>query len=78
MENEVNSLKKNDTWEIIDQPTRKSPITAKWIYKIKRDAQGEIAKLKARLVARGFQQIEGIDFLEISHLLYNGQQYEPY
>ena len=41
---------------------RKSPITSRWVYKHKKDQLGETIKYKARLVARGFQQIFGIDF----------------
>ena len=61
----VNSIIKNNTWDIIDWPTDRKPITAKWLFKIKKDAQGRISKLKARLVARGFQQQEGIDYNDI-------------
>lgn len=49
----------------MDRPIYKTPITAKWIYKIKKDPTGNVAKLKARIVARGFQQTEGVTFSEI-------------
>ena len=61
----VNSIIKNNTWDIIDRPTNRTPITAKWLFKVKKDAQGKINKLKARLVAKGFQQQEGIDYNDI-------------
>ena len=61
----MNSIIKNNTWDIIDRPTNRKPITAKWLFKIKKDAQGRINKLKARLVARGSQQQEGIDYNDI-------------
>lgn len=45
--------------------TRENPITAKWIFKLKKDSDGKIAKLKAMIVARDFQQTEGVDFVDI-------------
>ena len=65
----MNSIIKNNTWDIIDRPTNRIPITAKWLFKIKKDAQRKINKLKARLVARGFQQQEGIDYNDIFALV---------
>jgi hypothetical protein len=41
------------------------PIIAKWIFKAKKGPLGEIIKLKVRVVARGFQQKEGIDYIDI-------------
>ena len=55
MEQEINAILKNNIWEIVDRPAKKSPITAKWIYKLKKDSSGNISKLKARIVTRGFQ-----------------------
>jgi len=55
----------NGTWELVDPPVGCRPIGLKWVYKVKRDERGAIAKYKARLVARGFVQREGIDFEEV-------------
>ena len=55
---------KNDVWEIVLRPERKSVVTSKWIYKIKHVANGSIEKHKARFVAQGFSQNEGIDYEE--------------
>ena len=60
---ESNSILKNATWEVIDRPLNKKPITAKWLFKLKRS--GDTHKFKARIVARGFQQRAGIDYHEV-------------
>ena len=52
---------KNDVWDIVPKPENKSSVSSKWIYKIKHDVDGSIEKYKARFVARGFSQKEGID-----------------
>lgn len=62
---ELSALKKNNTWEIVPKSRDMKEITAKWIFKIKYDATGNIERYKARLVARGFTQIQGVDFNEI-------------
>ena len=53
MKEELRAIEKNKTWELVER-TNKKPIDVKWIYKVKRRPNGEIAKYKARLVARGF------------------------
>ena len=55
---------KNDVWDVIPILEGKSVVTSKWIYKIKHTAFGRIEKYKARFVARGFSQKEGIDYEE--------------
>ena len=55
---------KNDVWEIVPRPKGKSVVSSKWIFKIKHVADGSIEKYKARFVARGFSQKEGIDYEE--------------
>lgn len=45
-------------------PPNRKPITSKWVFKIKTKANGTLDKYKARLVARGFTQIQGIDYME--------------
>jgi hypothetical protein len=51
---------KNDVWEIVLKPERKSIVTSKWIYKIKHVADASIKKYKARFMVRGFSQKEGV------------------
>jgi hypothetical protein len=65
MQAEIDSVKRNQTWELADLPQGHRAITLKWVYKLKRNEAGEIIKHKARLVARGFVQQEGIDFDEV-------------
>jgi hypothetical protein len=65
MQEEINSVEQNQTWELADLPQGHRAITLKWIYKLKRNEAGEIVKHKARLVVRGFVQQEGIDFDEV-------------
>ncbi|GBN28794.1 Retrovirus-related Pol polyprotein from transposon TNT 1-94 [Araneus ventricosus] len=55
---------KNKTWEILDEPKNKNIIKCKWVFKIKHNSKGEIERYKTRLVAKGFSQIEGIDYNE--------------
>jgi hypothetical protein len=62
---EIDSVKRNQTWELADLPQGHRAITLKWVYKLKRNEAGEIVKHKARLVAREFMQQEGIDFDEV-------------
>ncbi|GJR77832.1 ribonuclease H-like domain-containing protein [Tanacetum coccineum] len=64
MNQEIDALLKNDTWELVDLPEGRKTIGSKWIYKIKFRSSGEIDRYKARLVAQGFGQKEGIDYEE--------------
>ncbi|BBH09623.1 ADP glucose pyrophosphorylase large subunit 1 [Prunus dulcis] len=65
MDQEIDSIKKNDTWELVDLPQGKKPIGVKWVYKTKLNAQGEVEKYKAHLVAKGYKQNYGIDYNEV-------------
>jgi hypothetical protein len=55
---------KNDVWDIVSRSEEKFVVTSKWIYKIKHTADGSIEKYKARFVAQGFSQKEGVDYEE--------------
>ncbi|KAE8723501.1 hypothetical protein F3Y22_tig00012370pilonHSYRG00100 [Hibiscus syriacus] len=65
MEEEISSIRKNETWKLVPLPDSHKPIGLKWVYKLKNDTQGRIVKHKARLVAKGYVQRQGIDFDEV-------------
>ena len=64
MQEEYDTLISNQTWELTPLPHGKNLVSCKWLYKTKLNANNEISKFKARLVARGFSQIEGLDYNE--------------
>nr|GEV19075.1 hypothetical protein [Tanacetum cinerariifolium] len=64
MQEELNEFERLEVWELVSRPDKVMVITLKWIYKVKLDKLGGILKNKARLVARGYRQEEGIDFEE--------------
>nr|GEV96456.1 copia protein [Tanacetum cinerariifolium] len=64
IEEEINEFKRLEVWELVPCPDNVFLIKLKWIYKIKIDEFGRVLKNKARLVALGFRQEEGIDFEE--------------
>ncbi|GKD43360.1 uncharacterized mitochondrial protein-like protein [Tanacetum coccineum] len=61
---ELNEFELLEVWELVSRPDRVMIITLKWIYKVKLDELGGVLKNKARLVARGYHQEEGIEFEE--------------
>ena len=65
MNEEVKSIKDNNTWSLVELPQGKKAIDVKWVYKVKTNSKGEVTRHKARLVAKGFLQKEGIDFDEV-------------
>ncbi|KAE9588330.1 putative RNA-directed DNA polymerase [Lupinus albus] len=65
MKEEIHSIEKNGTWELITLPKGKKAIAVKWVYKLKLQPDGTIAKHKARLVAKGFLQKPEVDYDEV-------------
>ena len=64
MNAELDQIEKNNTWELVPRPTDKNVIGSKWVFKNKMNEQGQIVRNKARLVCKGYAQIEGQDFDE--------------
>lgn len=65
MQEEIDSLKENHTWELVDLPPGRKVVGCKWTYKKKEDANGKPVRYKARLVAQGYSQRYGTDFDEV-------------
>jgi hypothetical protein len=63
MEEELNNFKRNEVWELVPRP-KKNVINTKWVFRNKQDEFGVVTKNKARLVGKGYTQIEGLDFGE--------------
>jgi len=64
MAEEMTTLEKNNTWDIVTLPSGKKPVGCKWVFTIKHKADGSIERYKARLVAKGYTQSYGVDYQE--------------
>ncbi|KAI5318258.1 hypothetical protein L3X38_037966 [Prunus dulcis] len=64
MTNEFNALLKNNTWTLVPSSPHHHIVGCKWVFKVKRLADGSVERYKARLVAKGFHQQYGIDYYE--------------
>ncbi|KAL4568673.1 hypothetical protein LXL04_024288 [Taraxacum kok-saghyz] len=65
MDQEIEMIEKNQTWTLVDLPKDAKCIAVKWVFKTKLNENGKIEKHKARLVARGYGQEFGVDYLEV-------------
>ena len=63
-EEEMSSLHENNVWQLVTRPEGRNIVGGKWVCKVKGNAQGELDRFKARYVAKGFSQIQGLDFDE--------------
>ena len=61
---EVESILQNHTWELVDLPPSSKPLGYKWIFKKKMKAYGPIDKYKARLIIKGYNKKEGLDYFD--------------
>ena len=64
MDDEMDSLMTNETWDLVELPNGEKALHNKWVYRIKEEANGD-KHYKARLVVKGFQQRYGIDFTDV-------------
>lgn len=64
MVEEYSSIMRNDVWDIVPCPEGKSVVGSCWAYKVKHGVDGSVEKYKAKFVAKGFLQVEGIDYEE--------------
>jgi hypothetical protein len=65
MHEELNNFTRNEVWELVKRPSDHNVIGIKWVFRNKQDENGVIVRNKARLVAQGYTQVEGLDLDEI-------------
>ncbi|WVZ76332.1 hypothetical protein U9M48_024315 [Paspalum notatum var. saurae] len=72
MHEELENFERNHVWDLVESPSNYHPIGTKWVFKNKQGENGMVVRNKARLVAQGFYQKEGIDceetFAPVAHL----------
>ena len=71
MQEELNNFTRNEVWSLVERP-KQNVIGTKWVFRNKQDENGVVTRNKARLVAQGFTQIEGLDFGETYMLPWQG------
>jgi hypothetical protein len=64
MDEEMTTLRKNQTWEITSLPPGKHPVSCHWVYTMKYHLDSSVERLKARLIAKGYTQTYGVDYCE--------------
>ena len=62
MDSEMASLRGNGVFELVDRPKGKKVVKSKWVFRVKTNEKGEVEKYKARVVAKGYSQVEGVDY----------------
>ena len=65
MKEEMDSLEENKTWELIDSPKDRKFFGCKWVFKLKKFVDGKVERYKDILVAKGYSQMEGIEYHDI-------------
>lgn len=69
MDDEIDTIERNNTWELTYLPKGHKTIGVKWVFKTRLIENGEVDKYKARLVAKGYTQEYGIDYTEVFSLV---------
>jgi transposase InsO family protein len=64
MDKEMDLHKRIGTWELVECPDGRTPIGSRWVFRLKRDGEGNIKSHKSRLVAQGFSQVYGLDYFD--------------
>ena len=64
MKSEMGSMYENKVWTLVDLPDDRQAIENKWIFKRKMDTDGSVTIYKARIVEKGFRQVQGVDYDE--------------
>jgi hypothetical protein len=64
MHEELNNFTKNQVWELVERPKNYNMIGTNWVFRNKQDQDGIVMRNKVRLVAKGYTQVEGLDFSE--------------
>ena len=69
IDEEMNTLAENETWDLVDAPKGVKPIKCKWVYNVKYNADDSINRYNARLVAKGYTQQHDINYDEMFALV---------
>ena len=64
MSAELTALMQHGTWDLVLPPSNGKPVGCKWVFRVKRNVNGSVARFKARLVAKGYHQRPGIDYFD--------------
>ncbi|KAG7581709.1 Reverse transcriptase RNA-dependent DNA polymerase [Arabidopsis suecica] len=64
IDNEIDAMERTETWEITTLPPGKKAVGCKWVFTVKFHADGSLERYKARIVAKGYTQKEGLDYTE--------------
>jgi hypothetical protein len=63
MQEELNNFKRNEVWSLVERP-KQNVVGTKWVFRNKQDEHGVVTRNQAQLVAKGYSQVEGLDFDE--------------
>jgi ATP-binding cassette subfamily B (MDR/TAP) protein 1 len=70
MESEMNSIRTNKTWDLVEHPRNRKALPCKWVYRLKRVSDSTNQKYKARIVTKGYRQDYGVEFEDVfSHVV---------